>query len=35
MIYHLPFRDWMQLNTGQSIAAEEEDSGSDNGDGGR
>ncbi|HET7576383.1 MAG TPA: serine hydrolase domain-containing protein [Sphingomicrobium sp.] len=35
MIYHLPFRDWMQLDKGQSIAAEEEDNGSDNGDGGR
>lgn len=33
MLYHLPFRDWMQLNEGpeQSIAAGEEDS-SDSGD---
>ncbi|MGE5564403.1 MAG: serine hydrolase domain-containing protein [Bacillota bacterium] len=33
MLYHLPFRDWMQLNEGpeQSIAASEEDS-SDSGD---
>jgi len=36
MIYHLPFRDWMELDSTpqQSIAAEEEGA-SDSGDGGR
>ena len=34
MIYHLPFRDWMELDTSpaQSIAAAEEEETSDNGD---
>jgi beta-lactamase class C len=36
MIYHLPFRDWMELDSSpaQSIAAAEEEETSDNGDSG-
>jgi hypothetical protein len=36
MIYHLPFRDWMQLDTAPSQSNAENDSEtSDSGDGGR